>query len=71
MESWINWSVEESGEGALGWLLGEGSDLGLGELSRIPSVPKQSGAGPKAPFPVGLLKEKRLSGSPLGKGCQN
>lgn len=38
--------------------MGEGSNLGLGELSGIPGVPKQSGAGPKAPFSVGLLKEK-------------
>ena len=71
MESWINWSVGESWEEALGWLLGEGSNLGLGELLSIPGVPKQSGAGPKAPFPVGLLKEKKAFGCPLGKGCQN
>lgn len=45
------------GEGHLGWLLGEGSNLGLGELSGIPGVPKQSRAEPKAPFPVGLIKE--------------
>lgn len=59
MESLINWSVGETGAGHLGWLLAEGSNLGLGELSGIPAVPKQSGAGPKAPFPVGRIKEKQ------------
>ena len=59
------------GDGALAWLLGEGSNLGLGELSRIPGVPKQIGVGPKAPFPVGLLKEKQAFREPPGKGCQN
>lgn len=48
----------------MGWLLGEGSNLGLGELSRIPGIPKQIGARPTALFPVGLLKEKQASGSP-------
>lgn len=58
VESWINWSVGKMGEGHLGWLLGEGSStLGLGELSGIPGTPKQSWAGPKAPFPVGFSRE--------------
>lgn len=69
MESWTNWSVGESRERALGWLLGEGADLGLRELSRISGVPR--GVGPKAPFPVGVLKEKKVFGEPPSKGCQN
>lgn len=45
--------------GGTGWPLGEGSNLGLDELMRIPGVPKQSGAEPKAPFSAGLLKKKK------------
>lgn len=57
-----------NGEGAPGWLLGEGPVLSLGELSRIPGVPKQSRAGPKAPLPVGLLQKKKALGEPPWQG---
>ena len=48
--------------------LEEGSDFDLGELSRILGISKQNGAGPKAPFPVGPLKEKKTFGDPISKG---
>lgn len=48
--------------------LEEGSDFDLDELSRILGVSKQNGAGPKAPFPVGPLKEKKTFGDPISKG---
>lgn len=71
VESWMSWSVAENGEGTLGWPLGEGSNLSLGELMRIPGLLKASGAGPKAPFPVGLINEKKAFREHPGKGCQN